>query len=158
VNGRDQDVVAEQGGSQAAPAGGPAVRAGASGREGFEGLAPTSLGGSRPFTDPVGSPSQAEKIFARLREAAPELAAGVSLPIDEVPVPTAEIAPPAIAERLPPLALPVEEGTPSPAVAATMAWAGAQAEAAVPDDDLDLLAAKIKRILDEEARRYGIDV
>jgi hypothetical protein len=29
---------------------------------------------------------------------------------------------------------------------------------ALPEDDLEVLAAKIKRILDEEARRYGIDV
>ena len=34
----------------------------------------------------------------------------------------------------------------------------AQPEAAAPEDDLGVLAAKIKRILDEEARRYGIDV
>jgi hypothetical protein len=34
---------------------------------------------------------------------------------------------------------------------------GAQPEVALPED-LDVLAAKIKQILDEEARRHGIDV
>jgi len=29
---------------------------------------------------------------------------------------------------------------------------------ATSEEDLNILAAKIKRILDEEARRYGIDV
>jgi hypothetical protein len=41
---------------------------------------------------------------------------------------------------------------------ATMAVvAGAREEMEV-HEDLDVLAARIKRILDEEARRYGIDV
>jgi hypothetical protein len=31
-------------------------------------------------------------------------------------------------------------------------------EALAVGDDLDVLAAKIKRILDEEARRHGIEV
>jgi hypothetical protein len=43
-------------------------------------------------------------------------------------------------------------------VAAATARQGARAEAAIAEDDLSVLAARIKRILDEEARRHGIDV
>jgi hypothetical protein len=38
------------------------------------------------------------------------------------------------------------------------AWQGAQYEAMSTEEDLGVLAVKIKRILDEEARRFGIDV
>jgi hypothetical protein len=48
---------------------------------------------------------------------------------------------------------------PAPPVATTTARQGArQEEATAADDNHDVLAAKIKRILDEEARRHGIDV
>jgi hypothetical protein len=46
-----------------------------------------------------------------------------------------------------------------PPVAAAIARQGArQEEATAGDDDLSVLAARIKRVLDEEARRHGIDV
>jgi len=154
AGGRDQAAVAEQRGSQATQAEtGEALRG-----ENIESLARADLDGSRPFPSPVIPPSRAADVFARLREAASESGAGTMVPIEGVTPAATEIAPPALAERLPPLTLPPKQGAPGLAVAAAMAWAGAQAEAGVPDDDLDVLAAKIKRILDEEARRYGIDV
>ena len=67
------------------------------------------------------------------------------------------IAPPSLVTQLPPLIPPQATGRPIPALAAATARLGAQAEA-VADEDLDLLATKIKHILDEEARRHGIDV
>lgn len=72
---------------------------------------------------------------------------------------SARIAPPSGVSALPPL-LPFQEvGVPSPPVA-TAAIQGMvrQEEMAMAGDDLEALAARIKRILDEEARRHGIDV
>lgn len=68
------------------------------------------------------------------------------------------IAPPAVAPQLPPLIPPQVVGQPVQPVAAATARQGALAEATAAEDDLSLLAAKIKRILDEEARRHGIEV
>jgi len=68
-----------------------------------------------------------------------------------VAVPGAEV-------RLPALLPPQEPGAAPIPLAATIAGQGALLESILADDDLDLLAAKIKRILDDEARRHGIDV
>ncbi len=68
------------------------------------------------------------------------------------------IAPPVVIPSLPPLIRPEVIGMPVPPVATATARQGARAEATATDDNLDVLAAKIKRILDEEARRHGIDV
>ena len=69
------------------------------------------------------------------------------------------IAPPAVATSLPPLVSPqVADKPPSPAATAIVLGAARNEEAAATEDDLSALAAKIKRILDEEARRHGIDV
>jgi hypothetical protein len=43
-------------------------------------------------------------------------------------------------------------------VAAATARRGAREEAMMVMDDLEVLAAKIKQILDDQARRHGIDV
>ena len=59
---------------------------------------------------------------------------------------------------LPPLIPPQVIGRTVPPAAAATARRGTTSEAFDADEDLDQLAAKIKRILDEEARRYGIDV
>jgi hypothetical protein len=68
-----------------------------------------------------------------------------------------QIAPPMAATWLTPLLLPqVASGPPSPVAAAIVRQDGRQEEAT--EEDLSALAAKIKRILDEEARRHGIDV
>jgi hypothetical protein len=68
-----------------------------------------------------------------------------------------QIEPPTTAPQLPPLIPPQMVGMPVTPVAAATARHGARAEDAM-DEDLDVLAARIKRILDEEARRHGIDV
>lgn len=69
------------------------------------------------------------------------------------------IALPKAALSLPDLLSPQMTEMPSLPVAAASAGLGAKLEAkAVIDDSLAILAAKIKRILDEEARRHGIDV
>jgi hypothetical protein len=69
------------------------------------------------------------------------------------------IAPPKAALSLPDLLPPQMTEMPSLPVASASARPGAKLEAeAEMVDDLDILAAKVKRILDEEARRYGIDV
>ena len=69
------------------------------------------------------------------------------------------IAPPAAATSLPPLLPPQIAGKP-PSLAATAIIQGVarQEEAAATENDQSALATKIKRILDEEARRHGIDV
>jgi hypothetical protein len=68
-----------------------------------------------------------------------------------------QIEPPTTAPKLPPLIPPQMVGMPVLPVAAAAARHGARAEDTA-DEDLDVLAARIKRILDEEARRHGIDV
>lgn len=67
------------------------------------------------------------------------------------------IAPPTIAPQMPPLIPAPTVDPPTLPFAAIAAQQGAGAEA-LADEDLEALAAKIKRILDEEARRHGIDV
>ncbi len=68
-----------------------------------------------------------------------------------------QIAPPSLAESLPPLAPPQTTTTHALPLASETARRGARDEASAPED-LDALAAKIKLILDEQARRHGIDV
>jgi hypothetical protein len=63
-----------------------------------------------------------------------------------------------VAPLLPRLIPPQAMGMPILPVAAATARQGARAEAAIAEDDLSVLASRIKRILNEEARRHGIDV
>lgn len=65
---------------------------------------------------------------------------------------------PAIAPELPPMLPPPEVGVPILPLATSSVQRGAQEEALAMAEDLDALAAKIKFILDEQARRHGIDV
>lgn len=67
------------------------------------------------------------------------------------------IKPPAVASQLPPLATSQRIDKPPLPIATATARIGARAEMVI-EEDLDMLAAKIKRILDDEARRHGIDV
>ena len=67
------------------------------------------------------------------------------------------ILPPQVAAQLPSLVTSQRVDIPPLPVAAATARFGARAEMLI-DEDLDVLAAKIKRILDDEARRHGIDV
>lgn len=69
------------------------------------------------------------------------------------------IAPPTLAPSLPPLRPPEASGVTALPVAAAAAQQGArQDEFIAQERDLGLLAAQIKRIIDDEARRHGIDV
>jgi hypothetical protein len=69
-----------------------------------------------------------------------------------------QISPSTITPVIPSLLPPRRAGVqPLPAAAAT-ARQGADDGAMMATDDLDVLAAKIKQILDEQARRHGIDV
>jgi hypothetical protein len=72
--------------------------------------------------------------------------------------PPAGIAPPRMGASLPPLLAPQSVHEPPPTIATDAIRRGGRQEAAMAEDDLSMLAAKIKRILEEEARRYGIDV
>lgn len=67
-------------------------------------------------------------------------------------------ASPVVAESLPPLLPPPLVGMPVLPVALATAREGARDESRESAEDLDALAAKIKLILDEQARRHGIDV
>jgi hypothetical protein len=70
-----------------------------------------------------------------------------------------KIAPPALSQSLPPLLPTISQGGPVLPFAADIARRGAaRDEAAAQEKDLSLLSAQIKRILDEEARRHGIDI
>lgn len=66
-------------------------------------------------------------------------------------------ASPILSRPLPPLTPPQTIGEPVPPVASAMARQGARVEA-LPGEDLTALADKIQRILQEEARRHGINV
>ncbi|MFH0344621.1 MAG: hypothetical protein ACHBNF_21420 [Chromatiales bacterium] len=68
------------------------------------------------------------------------------------------IIPPNVTPSLPDLLPPQRVGAQPLPVAAATARRGAREEAAMNMDDLDTLAGKIKQILDEQARRHGIDV
>lgn len=68
-----------------------------------------------------------------------------------------QIEPPVTAPQLPPLIPPQMIGMPVVPVATATIRREARAEE-MADEDLDLLATRIQRILDEEARRHGIDV
>jgi hypothetical protein len=65
---------------------------------------------------------------------------------------------PVVAESLPPLLPPPLVGMPVLPIALATAREGARDESRETAEDLDALAAKIKLILDEQARRHGIDV
>ena len=72
--------------------------------------------------------------------------------------PASHLVPPVLRSSLPPL-LPASPGSAVLPVAAETARQGAlRDEVNAQEKDLGLLAAQIKRILDEEARRHGIDV
>jgi hypothetical protein len=71
---------------------------------------------------------------------------------------SAPIIPPNVTPSLPDLLPPQRVGSPPLPVAAATARRGAREEGTKATDDLDALAAKIKQILDEQARRHGIDV
>jgi hypothetical protein len=71
---------------------------------------------------------------------------------------SARAAQPIVAQYLPSLLPPQSNKSSILPIAANTARLGAQKEALGAEDDLSILAAKIKRILDEEARRLGISV
>lgn len=67
-------------------------------------------------------------------------------------------ASPVVVQSLPPLLPPPLKGMPVLPIALATAREGAREESRETAEDLDALAAKIKLILDEQARRHGIDV
>ncbi len=67
-------------------------------------------------------------------------------------------APPQMADTLPPLRPPVGQGSVAMPVAAAASRRSARREEAAVVDDLDELAVKLRRILEEESRRHGIDI
>lgn len=87
--------------------------------------------------------------------------------MDTPPAPDAEfirpvspdVMPPRLAHVMPPLMTPQQPGQPMlPVVSALMQQVRAEDNTRSEADDLNDLALKMKRILDEEARRFGIDV
>jgi hypothetical protein len=81
-----------------------------------------------------------------------------SLGADE-PSSLPNIAPPALTQSLPPLLPSASLGAAVMQVAGAVARDGARRdEVSAAENDLSQLAAQMKRILDEEARRHGIDV
>jgi hypothetical protein len=69
------------------------------------------------------------------------------------------LAPATLSPSLPPLLPAASPGSPAlPMAAATSRYGAWRGEVDAPEKDLNLLAAQMKRILDEEARRHGIDV
>lgn len=87
----------------------------------------------------------------------PELSLAVDDEGDSLTLP--RIAPPGLTPLLPPLKSPSTTGSPVlPVAAATARISAKRAEDAARGEDLSILAAQINRILNEEARRHGIDV
>jgi hypothetical protein len=77
----------------------------------------------------------------------------------EGPSAESNLAPATLSPSLPPLLPPASAGSPAlPMAAATSRYGAWRGEVDAPEKDLSLLAAQMKRILDEEARRHGIDV
>lgn len=72
---------------------------------------------------------------------------------------SSKYAPPAMAPSLPPLhTARAPDATPMHVASATARQGASRAEAVAQEQDLSLLAAQMKRILDDEARRHGVDV
>jgi hypothetical protein len=72
---------------------------------------------------------------------------------------SSNFSPPSVTPSLPPLLPAVSPGSPTlPLASATSRYGAWRGEVDAPETDLSLLAAQMKRILDEEARRHGIDV
>lgn len=67
-------------------------------------------------------------------------------------------APPRMADTLPPLRPPAGPGMTAMPAAAAAARRSARREEDTAVDDLDELAGKLRRILEEESRRHGIDI
>lgn len=67
-------------------------------------------------------------------------------------------APPQMADTLPPLRPPAGPGITAMPAAAAAARRSARREEESAVDDLDELAGKLRRILEEESRRHGIDI
>ncbi len=84
--------------------------------------------------------------------------AGGTPPAGPGPPAAPMIAPPVVIEALPALLPAKSPRKPAPPVASLLAVHGARAEAALTGNDLSALAEKIKRILDDQARRHGISV
>jgi hypothetical protein len=103
---------------------------------------------SRPAVEPRVVPRPGGRVPSSLAVPQPE----------EIPAPAEPIAPPAAASSLPALVPAQKVREAAFPLAGIMAQLGSRGEAAAKEDDLDLLAAKLKRILDEQARRHGIDV
>jgi len=73
--------------------------------------------------------------------------------------PEHNLAPATLTPSLPPLLPAASPGSPAlPMAGATSRYGAWRGEVDAPEKDLNLLAAQMKRILDEEARRHGIDV
>jgi hypothetical protein len=73
--------------------------------------------------------------------------------------PSSNLAPPALSPALPPLLPPASPGSAAvPQAANTVRYGAWRDEVGAQETDLSRLAVQIKRILDEEARRHGIDV
>jgi len=73
--------------------------------------------------------------------------------------PESNLAPATLTPSLPPLLPAASPGSPAlPMAAAASRYSAWRGEVDAPEKDLNLLAAQMKRILDEEARRHGIDV
>jgi hypothetical protein len=89
---------------------------------------------------------------------APLPVAGLRGDVESEWVISSGIAPPVVASSLPHLLPPQLAGEPAPALAAMIARQHARQEETIAEEDLTVLATNIKRILDEEARRHGIDV
>lgn len=78
---------------------------------------------------------------------------------DRPPAATPQVTPPGRASLMPSLETPRTVDAPIPPVATLTSWQGARDEAEPTEaDDLYKLAEKIRRILEEDARRHGIDV
>jgi hypothetical protein len=71
---------------------------------------------------------------------------------------SSSVSPPSITSSLPPLLPAASPGSPVLPMAAAISRNGAWRGEVDAEKDLNLLAAQMKRILDEEARRHGIDV
>ena len=113
-----------------------------------------------PADDLIGAPA-ANAGNGPLRPGTPRAtpSAVKASPLD-APAPPAPltISPPVVVERLPALIAAKPPGESAPHVASLLAVDGARDDAARTSDDLSALADKIKRILDGQARRHGINV
>ena len=113
--------------------------------------------GSGARLDPPGEDGAGDALYAEEGSAAASRDGRLEADDGQVVSVVSRFAPPQLADTLPPLRPPGPGAVAMPVAAAAARRSALREEGAVVED-LDELAGKLRRLLEEEARRHGIDI